>query len=90
MADRLLRLPIVYLEYSGRFGDMKLVRKARLAAAHARVFYGGGIDGADKARQAAEAADTVIVGNCLYSDLSAALSTVEAVHEVMDARMAGK
>ncbi|OME87090.1 geranylgeranylglyceryl/heptaprenylglyceryl phosphate synthase [Paenibacillus sp. FSL A5-0031] len=79
MADRLMRLPVVYLEYSGRFGDMQLVKRARMTATQARVFYGGGIDNADKARQAAEAAHTVVVGNIIYSDLEAALSTVAAV-----------
>ncbi|WP_339205308.1 heptaprenylglyceryl phosphate synthase [Paenibacillus sp. FSL K6-3182] len=82
MADRLMRLPVVYLEYSGRFGDMQLVKRARMTATQARVFYGGGIDNADKARQAAEAAHTVVVGNIIYSDLEAALSTVSAVKNV--------
>lgn len=82
MADRLMRLPIIYLEYSGRFGDMQLVKRARTAVAHAQLFYGGGIDNAEKARQAAETAHTVVVGNIVYSDLNAALSTVAAVHEV--------
>lgn len=82
MADRLMRLPVVYLEYSGRFGDMQLVKRARMTATQARVFYGGGIDNADKASQAAEAAHTVVVGNIIYSDLEAALSTVAAVKNV--------
>lgn len=81
MADRLMRLPVIYLEYSGRFGDMQLVKRARTAIANAQLFYGGGIDNAEKARQAAEAAHTVVVGNIIYNDLDAALSTVSAVHE---------
>ena len=82
MADRLMRLPVIYMEYSGRFGDMQLVKRARTATAHAQLFYGGGIDNPEKARQAAEAAHTVVVGNIIYKDLDAALSTVTAVHEV--------
>jgi putative glycerol-1-phosphate prenyltransferase len=81
MADRLMRLPVIYLEYSGMFGDMQLVRRAKAATAHAQLFYGGGIDNAEKARQAAEAAHTVVVGNVIYSDLDAALSTVKAVRD---------
>lgn len=82
MADRLMRLPVIYLEYSGMFGDMQLVKRARAASVHAQLFYGGGIDNAEKARQAAEAAHTVVVGNVIYSDLEAALSTVAAVRDV--------
>lgn len=82
MADRLMRLPVVYIEYSGRFGDMTLVKRVKDLTAQAQLFYGGGIDSAEKARQAALAADTVIVGNIVYTDLQAALSTVAAVKEV--------
>lgn len=81
MADRLMRLPVVYIEYSGRFGDMGLLKGVRSATSGARLFYGGGIDGAEKARLAAESAHTVVVGNIVYSDLDAALSTVAAVKE---------
>ncbi|UVI29854.1 heptaprenylglyceryl phosphate synthase [Paenibacillus spongiae] len=84
MADRLMRLPIVYLEYSGTYGDMQLVKRAGKLATGARVFYGGGIDSVDKARQAAESVHTVIVGNALYDHrLEAALSTVQAVKETV-------
>lgn len=79
MADRLMRLPVIYIEYSGKFGDMELLRSARQASNGARLFYGGGIDGPDKARLAAQHAHTVVVGNIVYTDLAAALSTVGAV-----------
>ncbi|CAH1192688.1 Heptaprenylglyceryl phosphate synthase [Paenibacillus plantiphilus] len=81
MADRLMRLPILYVEYSGIFGDMTLLKRVRGLLTGSRLFYGGGIDSADKARQAAEAAHTVIVGNVLYDRLDAALETVQAVRE---------
>jgi len=83
MADRLMRLPVVYLEYSGKFGDMSLVKRAKDLINQAQLFYGGGIDSADKARQAALAAHTVVVGNIIYTDLKAALSTVAAVKEAV-------
>ncbi|EFM11554.1 geranylgeranylglyceryl phosphate synthase family protein [Paenibacillus curdlanolyticus YK9] len=80
LADRLMRMPTIYLEYSGTFGDMSLVRMASETVSQARVIYGGGIDNAERAAEAARAAHTVVVGNILYSDLQAALSTVQAVH----------
>ncbi|WP_238162695.1 heptaprenylglyceryl phosphate synthase [Cohnella sp. AR92] len=79
LADRLWRVPVVYLEYSGAFGDMKLAKKVRETLRQAQLFYGGGVRTPEQARQAAEAADTVIVGNVVYDDLRAAIATVEAV-----------
>ena len=79
MADRLMRLPVVYIEYSGVFGDMELLRRVRGMLTGARLFYGGGIDGPEKARAASESAHTVIVGNAVYDNLNGALATVAAV-----------
>lgn len=78
-ADKLMQLPIIYVEYSGRFGDMELVGEVRRQLTQARLFYGGGITNAETARQAAAVSDTVVVGNVIYSDLAGALATVEAV-----------
>lgn len=79
MADRLMRLPVVYIEYSGSYGDMGLVDKAGKLLTGARLFYGGGIDGPERAEEAAALAHTVVVGNAVYDKLDAALATVAAV-----------
>lgn len=79
MAEHMFHLPVFYLEYSGIFGDMELVRAVKSVLTHTRVFYGGGIDGPDKASIAASAADTIVVGNLIYTDLDKALATVAAV-----------
>ncbi|WP_127532134.1 heptaprenylglyceryl phosphate synthase [Paenibacillus kobensis] len=80
-ADRLMRLPVVYIEYSGAFGDMTLVKRAAQTVSQARIVYGGGIDSPERAVQAASSAHTVVVGNIIYSDLDAAVATVQAVKE---------
>jgi putative glycerol-1-phosphate prenyltransferase len=78
-ADKLWNVPVLYVEYSGTYGDMRLVRRIRDGLRQAHLFYGGGIDTPDKAREAAGTADTVVVGNAVYDDLPAALATVDAV-----------
>lgn len=79
MAERMFRLPIFYLEYSGAYGDLEMVRAARKGLEKTRLFYGGGIDSPEKAEQMAEYADTIVVGNAVYENLEAALQTVQAV-----------
>ncbi|MEF2968160.1 heptaprenylglyceryl phosphate synthase [Paenibacillus sp. M1] len=78
-ADKLLGLPIVYVEYSGKIGDMELVSEVWRKLNNSRLFYGGGIADAESARRAAAVCDTVVVGNAIYSDLQGALETVRAV-----------
>lgn len=81
LAEQLFHCPIVYIEYSGTFGDMELTARVRRLLSEARLFYGGGIDSAEKARLAASAADTVVVGNAVYDALEEALATVAAVKD---------
>ncbi|WP_145039168.1 heptaprenylglyceryl phosphate synthase [Paenibacillus sp. Y412MC10] len=79
IADKLMNLPIVYLEYSGAFGDMETVRTVRRSLDNARLFYGGGITNAGQALEAAAISDTIVVGNVVYDHLEQALETVKAV-----------
>ncbi|MFC7679242.1 heptaprenylglyceryl phosphate synthase [Paenibacillus sp. GCM10028914] len=79
IADKLMSLPIVYIEYSGTFGNMDTVRAVRRSLDHSQLFYGGGITTAEQAAEAATVADTVIVGNVVYDHLPQAIETVKAV-----------
>lgn len=77
IADRMFHMPIVYIEYSGHFGDMEILSKVKAVLHQAHLFYGGGIDSLEKAQQAARIAHTIVVGNIIYYDLEQALQTVK-------------
>jgi putative glycerol-1-phosphate prenyltransferase len=79
VADRLWNVPVLYIEYSGIFGDMELVRRVSNGLKQAHLFYGGGINSPERAAQAADVAHTIVVGNIIYENLDAALATVKRV-----------
>lgn len=82
LADRLWRLPVIYIEYSGMFGDMETLKLIARENKHAHLFYGGGICSAEQAEQVARYADTTVVGNIIYNDIAKAIETVAAVKQV--------
>ena len=71
-----MHFPIVYLEYSGTYGNPELVKAVRRSISSAHLFYGGGIDSKERARQMAKYA-TIIVGNILYSDIEGYKQTLD-------------
>ncbi|MFE4897835.1 heptaprenylglyceryl phosphate synthase [Peribacillus butanolivorans] len=79
MAERMFKLPVFYLEYSGAYGDVQMVEAARESLENTVLFYGGGIKSVEQAKEMAEFADVIVVGNVIYEDLKTALATVEAV-----------
>lgn len=81
LAESLFRMPALYVEYSGVYGDERMVRAARRGLENARLFYGGGISREDQARAMGREADTVVVGNLVYQNPEAALESVRWVKE---------
>lgn len=79
MAEHLLQLSVFYVEYSGTYGDIEMVRAAKKGLNRARLIYGGGIRSVGQVREMAAVADTVVIGNGVYDDLPGALRTVKAV-----------
>ena len=82
LAEKVFKLPILYLEYSGTYGDVTFVEAAKDVLEETKLFYGGGITSPEQAAEMAQFADTVIVGNVVYDNLKAALKTVDAVKSV--------
>ncbi|MDX8362857.1 MULTISPECIES: heptaprenylglyceryl phosphate synthase [Bacillaceae] len=81
IAENLYHLPIFYLEYSGIYGDVNIVKDVKDELSHTKLFYGGGISSKEHALEMAKYADTIVVGNIIYSDIDAALETVQVVKE---------
>ena len=80
LADHFFHFPIVYIEYSGTFGDPDVVKAASDVLDKSILYYGGGINSAERAAQMSRYADTIVVGNAVYDQGAAVLkATVDAV-----------
>ena len=80
VADHYFHFPIVYIEYSGTYGDPAVVKAASEALKNSLLYYGGGINSAEKAAQMSKYADTIVVGNAVYDQGAAVLkATVDAI-----------
>lgn len=77
VAERMFGQRIVYIEYSGTYGDPDLVGAARDALDQAVLFYGGGIRNYDAAYEMGRKADTIVVGDLVHD------AGVEAVEETV-------
>jgi phosphoglycerol geranylgeranyltransferase len=81
-AEHLLGQEIVYVEYSGTFGNPDIVSAAAERLDDATLFYGGGIHDYDSARTMAEHADTIVVGDLIHEEgADAVRKTVEGAHD---------
>ncbi len=66
VADRYFHFPIVYIEYSGMYGNPGVVKAASEAIDSSVLYYGGGINSAERAAEMSQYADTIVVGNAVY------------------------
>lgn len=81
LVEEMYKLPILYLEYSGTYGDKDIVKAASQMLTYTQLFYGGGISSLTEAKEMKNYADTIIVGNIIYSDIKKALKTVKIKKE---------
>lgn len=79
MAERMFQLPVFYLEYSGRYGEVQLVSEVKKVLEKTVLFYGGGISTLEQAVEMANHADVIVVGNAIYDQFEQALATVKSV-----------
>ena len=80
VADHYFHFPIVYIEYSGTYGDPAVVKAASGVLDKSLLYYGGGINSAQKAAEMSKYADTIVVGNAVYDQGAAVLkATVDAI-----------
>jgi len=82
VAERMFGQDIVYVEYSGTYGDPEVVEAADDALDEATLFYGGGIGDYDAAHEMGEHADVIVVGDLLHDEgCDAVRETVEGVKD---------
>lgn len=80
VADHFFHFPVVYIEYSGTYGDPAVVKAASDVIDKSILYYGGGINSAQKAAEMSRYADTIVVGNAVYEQGAAVLkASVDAV-----------
>ncbi|MDU4448865.1 MAG: heptaprenylglyceryl phosphate synthase [Staphylococcus lugdunensis] len=82
MVDQLYHLPIMYIEYSGIYGDVEKVKSVAETLTSTQLFYGGGISTLSEAQQMANYAHTIVVGDLIYTDIKQAWKTEKIKKEL--------
>ncbi|MFC7128999.1 phosphoglycerol geranylgeranyltransferase [Haloferax chudinovii] len=82
VAEKMFGQKIIYVEYSGTYGDPEKVGAAHDALTDATLFYGGGIHDYESAYEMGQHADAVVVGNLLHDEgVDAVRETVEGAKD---------
>ncbi len=80
VADQYFHFPLIYIEYSGTYGDPGIVKDASESISNGILYYGGGIDSPEKAYEMSRYADTIVVGNAVYEKgVETLKATVKAI-----------
>lgn len=66
-AERYFNFPVIYIEYSGSYGDPNIVRAVKESLTKAHLLYGGGINTKERAEEMSKWA-TIVVGNTIYEN----------------------
>ncbi len=77
IAEEMFHLPIFYLEYSGKYGGPEMAAHVKNVLKNSKLFYGGGIQNLEQAKEVAAIADVIVVGNAIYEHFEEALKTVK-------------
>ena len=78
LAGEIFRIPLLYIEYSGVFGDLELIRAVSEASKNMHLFYGGGVKTPDQLNRVASLVDTVVIGNIFYENPAQAAELVKS------------
>lgn len=77
MANEMYRFPVFYLDYSGTQGQIEELRAAQALLSTTQLFYGGDLDSFETAKNIADIADTLVVGDLVYEDIKKAIKTTK-------------